>query len=310
MEYSGQVSGKEAGLSVEREGLRLGSRFVDYADVAALRPVNHRVFVDTLDGESLEISMLGFSFDGFWEELTKCYGERSLEALFVEETQLMLCDGEYALPWGSGRGQIALYPDAVCVLPRTCRALRIPLCFVREIRPDGYQLYIVMRSGAVYAVGKMGYDTKPFAERATDAAALVQEQRALALRQTPARAPFTEKGLFRTGRPEQYWNAAFGSGTCAVEFFTGEDAATYLYRFSKPREVFLLQLEEAMEAVGTHREIIYRTEEQVRENPLYRMAAAQSPAVRFLRARNAGRLIHGPDHALRLQAYLEQRELP
>jgi len=305
MEYTGHVAGQEASLAVEAEGLRLGSRFLDYADVAALRPVNHRVRIETLSGEEIEISMLGFSFDGFWEELLACYGERSLASLFVEEAQTMLCDGEYAVAGESGRGKIALYPDAVCILPPTRRAVRIPLCFTQELRLEGYELQLTLRSGARYAVGKMGYDTKPFAERAASAAETVKKQRAEAVAKAPAAEPFTEKGLFRTGRPEQYWNAAFGRGVCAVEFFTGEDAATYLYRFSEPREVFQTLLEEAMEAVGTHREIIYWSDEQIAGAPLYRMAVARSDAVRFLRARADGRLIHSANHAERLRAYLE-----
>lgn len=304
MKYKGCAQGLDAELSVEREGLRFGSRFLDFADVASLRPVNHRVRIETLAGEQLELSMLGFSFDGFWAELTERFGRRSLEALFVDEEQLMLCEGDYAIPGESGRAQIALYPDAVCILPQSCHALRIPLCFTREIRLDGYQLRFSMLSGREYLVGRMGYDTKPFAERAAQRAELAKRQRAKALSAVPLTAPFSEKGLFRTGQPEQYWNAAFGPGVCALELFTGEDAATYLYRFAEPRELFLSKLEEATEAMGVHREIIYLSDEQLAEKPLYRMAAARSEAVRFLRERSDGRLIHSANHAQHLLDYL------
>ncbi len=304
MKYSGHVLGRGAELSVEREGLRLGSRFLDFADIAALRPINHRVYLDTLSGEQIEISMLGFSYDGFWEELTGCFGKRSLEALFVEEEQLMLCEGEYALPGESGRAAVALYPDAVCILPQTRSAVRIPLCYAQELRLDGYQLDIVLRSGARYTVGRMGYDTKPFAERAENCAARVKKRRAQSLAAVPLTEPFTEKGLFRTKQAEHYWNAAFGPGVCALEFFTGEDAATYLYRFSEPRELFLAQLEEATEAMGSHREIIWLPDAQIADKPLCRMAVDRSLAVRFLRSRSDGRLIHSAGHAERLREYL------
>ncbi len=304
MKYSACAFGRELTISLEKEGCLLGERFLDYADVAALRPVNHRVLIDTLAGERVEVSMLGFSFDGFWEELADLYAKRSLDSLFVEEEQLMLCEGEYRVPGESGRGLIALYPDALCVLPQTVRAVRIPLCFTGQIRLDGYQLTLTSRSGRVCTVGKMGYDTMPFAERAMRAAETVKKQRAKALSTLRLAAPFTEKGLFRTGRSEQYWNAAFGPGVCALELFTGEDAATYLYRFSEPRELFLQMLEEATEAMGTHREIIYLPQEQLAEKPLYRMAVDRSEAVRFLRERSDGRLIHGARHAERLAEFL------
>lgn len=305
MKYQACARGAQTELSVEREGLRLGGDFLDYADVAALRPVNHRVLIDTLAGEQLEVSMLGFSFDGFWEELTGAFGDRSLEALFVEETEFMRCEGEYVLPGEAGRGVVALYSDAVCILPPSARAVRIPLCFAERIDLNGYQLTIALRSGAEFTVGKMGYDTGPFAERAERQAALTKKQRAAALAALPLRAPFTEKGLFRTGQPEQGWLAAFGPGVCALEFLTDEDAATYLYRYSEPRELFLQKLEEATEAMGVHREIIYLPEDKLQEKPLYRMAAARSEAVRWLRARSAGRLIHSAGHARRLAEFLQ-----
>ena len=60
-----------------------------------------------------------------------------------------------------------------------------------------------------------------------------------------------------------------------------------------------------MEAVGTHREIIYMTDEQLRENPLYLMSVHRTSAVRFLRDRSDGRLIHGKNHLERLNEYLQ-----
>lgn len=304
MKYAARVSGGDMEVSLEREGLRLGSRFLDFADVAALRPVNHRVMVTALSGEEIEIGMLGFSFDGFWEELMELYGQRSREALFIEEPLIMLTEGEYQTPAERGRGNIALFEDSVCILPQTCHAVRIPLCFAEEIRLDGYELHFTTAAGEHYLAARMGYDTKPFAERAVLAADRVKKARAEALKKNALQPPFSEKGLFRTGRPEQYWLAAFGDGRCAVELFVGEDAATYLYRFSESRERFLRQLEEAMEAMGPHREIIYWTPEQIGEKPLYRMALQRSQAAEFVRARSVGRLIHNAAHARQLEAFL------
>lgn len=305
MRYSARFSGRDGELSVEREGLRLGSRFLDFADVKTLRPINHRVFISTLSDEEIEISMLGFSFDGFWEELTECFEKRSQEALFVEETPVMRCtDGEYQLPGEQGRGTVILLPDAISILPPDCHAVRIPLCFVKQLQLEGYLLHVSMLSGAEYTVGRMGYDTIPFAERAQQAMDRVKKQRARALEKVELCPPYTVRGLFRTEHPEQYWLAAFGKGCCAVELFTGENAATYLYRFSEPKEQFLLNLEEAMEAMGVHREIIFCEQEQIEANALYRMGVARSPAVGFLRARSAGRLIHTASHAQNLSEFL------
>ena len=305
MTYRANVGSVSAELRVEREGLYLAERFLDFADVAALRPVNHRVFIDTLAGEAIEISMLGFSFDGFWEELTEAFGSRSLEALFVEEAQIMLCEGDYAMPGDSGRGDIALYPDCVCILPHNRFVVRIPLCFTKEIFLSGYEITISMLSGITYTISRMGYDTKPFAERLSKATAQVKQMRERLLEKAPLSEPFTHKGLFRTKQTEHYWNAALTKDACALEFFTDEQTATYLYRYSESPEQFLLKLAEATEAMGIHREIIYLPEEKIAENPLYRMAVARSEAVRFLRSKVTGRIIHNAAHRERLAEYLQ-----
>lgn len=304
MRYSGRAFGQDLELSVEREGLRIGKRFLDFADFQKIRPINHRVFVDTLGGETVEISMLGFSYDGFLEELTDCFAKRSLEALFAHEEPIMRCEGDYQLADERGRGVIMLLPDAVCILPMTDKAIRIPLCFTKEIRLDGYLLRFTMLSGAVYTVGRMGYDTMPFAERAQKAADVTKKKRAQAISALKIQPPYTECGLFRTEAARSYWAAAFGSGCCAIELFTDEDSATYLYRFSGSEEQFLQAVNEAMEAMGTNREIIYLTDEQLSEKPLYRMSVARCEAVRFLRAGSAGRLIHNATHEQRLADFL------
>ena len=304
MIYSGCVFGHDAELSIEKEGIRLGDKFVDYADFKAIRPINHRVMIDTLGGGTIEVSMLGFSYDGFLEELTGCFAERSMEALFAKEQVIMRCEGEYKLPGESGRGTIVLLPDAVCVLPPTVRAIRIPLCFTRDITLNGYMLDITMRSGECYTVGRMGYDTKPFAERTVEAAERTKEQRARAIAGLKVDEPFNRCGLFRTQQPELYWLAAVGGGRCAIELFTGDDAATYLYSYEETDEGFTRNLEEAMEAVGVNREIIYIAQEKLDSEPLYRMAVQRSEAVRYLRGRSNGRLIHNASHAQKLREYL------
>ena len=117
MKYTACMNANEMEIRIEKEGIYAGSSFFDYAEISGIRPISHRIFLDLLNGETVEISMLGFSFDGFYEELIQCFGERSKEALFVEEELIMQCEGEYALPEDpagskeAGRCMIALYPE-------------------------------------------------------------------------------------------------------------------------------------------------------------------------------------------------------
>ena len=304
MKYCATALNAENELSIEAEGLRIGSRFIDFADFGAIVPMNHRVLIDLLSGERVEVSMLGFSFDGFWEELSRSFAARSLESLFVEESAIMSVEGEYETPEEKGRGLIELYPDSISILPPSSGAVRSPLCFTAEINLDGYLIRILTDDGERFTVGRMGYDTKSFAERALKAMGSTKKERAKTIAVLKAEPPFSHVGLFRTTTPEIYWQAAYGNERCALELFTGDDSATYLYRFNEPKERFMLTLEKALEAMGPHREIIYISDEQLAEKPLYRMAVARCRAVRELRARFSGRLIHSANHAQKLSEFL------
>ena len=304
MNYRCCVNGKQATAAVEREGLRFDGTLLDFADVALLTPMNHRVWIDTLQGGRFEISMLGFSYDGFWEELSNAFADRSLAALFVEDAPIMRVEGEYETAEERGRAWICLFSDAICILPQTEHALRLPLCYAASLEATGYRMTVTMRSGASCSIGKMGYETQPFFERAQKAMAKTKAERAKLLAARKPSAPFTQVGLFRTTQSEFFWQAAYGDGCCAVELSAGEDAATYLYRFREASTDFSARLEEAMEAMGPHREIIYLSDGQLAEKPLYRMAVRRCPAVQYLRARSDGRLIHNASHAERLQKYL------
>lgn len=308
MTYQGRIFGGDVQLSPEKEGLQAGNRFLDYARVEALRPLNHRIQIDLAGGEQAEVSMLGFSYDGFWEELMDRFSARSLEALFVTGEPQMTCEGDYETPVERGRGRVYLYPDAVCILPQTANALRLPLCFVTDLKQEGYWLRLTLVTGETFALGRLGYDSLPFFERTAQNAERVKKERNALLAKLSPVAAFPHRGLFRTEQRDLSWAAAFGPGVCAVELFTGDDAATYLYRFQEPRAVFTAQLELAMEAMGPHREIIWQTEEQLAEKPLYQMGVRRSAAVRFLRARTAGRIIHNARHAEALKAFLNGRE--
>lgn len=304
MIYNARVFGGDTKITIDAKGFTAGDKFIDYADVISLTPMNHRVLADTATYGQIEISMLGFSYDGFWKELTDCFSNRSLEALFAEGSPLMFVEGEYQLPEEKGRANIALYSDSVCILPQTRNAVRIPLCFTSGIQQEGYMIRFTLKTGETYTVGKMGYDTLPFAERAVQAAQKTKKERERLIKTHAPQPPFTDTGLFRTTQADWYWAAAFAQGRCALELFTNEDSATYLYRFSEPKEQFFALLEYAMEAMGIYREIIWQTDEQLSQNSLYRMAVQRCKAVGFLRERFDGRLIHSESHGKKLEEFL------
>ena len=306
---SKQIRVEDTTVVIEKEGLTLGNCFIDFSEFDSIKPINHRVIISLMDGTEIVVSMLGFSYDGFWEELTGCFGERTLQALFVQEETIMKCEGEYSYyPEGItekeiGRGNVILVSDAVIILPVSSHAVRVPLFYAESISIEGYRITIGMKDGREYQVGKFGYDTMPFFERCEAAFKKTVARRQQLLDSFTTEDPFTYKGLFRTIQDEEYWGAAFGQGKAAIELYTKDDSATYLYSF-EDKERFIRSLEMAMEAVGSHREIIFLSEDELNRKPLYRMAVHRSGAVRFLRSCSAGRIIHTKDHAKKLEEFL------
>ena len=55
MLYHGHALGTDTELSVEPEGLRIGRRFLDFAEIDSLQPLNHRVQIRTFSEEPLDL---------------------------------------------------------------------------------------------------------------------------------------------------------------------------------------------------------------------------------------------------------------
>lgn len=305
MKYSAQISGQDVTAVIDSSGITINGEFLDYADLRHISPNNHNITLEFLSGRKTVISMLGFSFDGFWEELQKSYENRCLESMFIEEQEVMRCEGEYMLPSESGRGTLILYPDSICILPPSDNSVRLAFSQVKELSVAGYTLTVAMLSGRSYTIGKMGYNTKFFFERAGKLWKNNNSERDRIIQSLRIEPPYTVGGIFRTCHPEQYWTAAVTGRKCALELFTGDDSATYLYEFSEQKDIFIQNLNEALEAMSTNREIIYISDEALSANPLYRMAVARCDAVRFLRSKFTGRLVHSGNHHQKLCDFLK-----
>ncbi|MCL2487861.1 MAG: zinc ribbon domain-containing protein, partial [Oscillospiraceae bacterium] len=83
-------------------------------------------------------------------------------------------------------------------------------------------------------------------------------------------------------------------GQYAAVEFAEADTATFVYRTGGDFDRFAKKLNRALEAVSFRREVIRLSDEELRkpENADYYMAAKRTPALQFVRANFAGRIIH------------------
>ncbi|NLV17681.1 MAG: hypothetical protein GXY50_10835 [Syntrophomonadaceae bacterium] len=112
-----------------------------------------------------------------------------------------------------------------------------------------------------------------------------------------------KSGLAGEQNQDVLWIIAPGKkpGVAAVELATGVEtaAATFMYRFLESWGVFYPALNRAMEAVNFKREIIRLTDDELKmpEYADYAMAVKRTRALRFLRDRFAGRVIHASEES-------------
>lgn len=317
-----QIGGEDLGIQINGQSFCL-----NYADLREFSPHNFHLYMDTAKG-AWELSQLGHDFEGFFKELWKTYNKRSLESLFIEKAAVMEAEGEYSYTddgaAAQGTAKISLFPDCICILPPDNRARRIPLCFVQELKLDNYTIHIVLDTDEGYELIRMGRDTVSLFDAlckcrkeaqvnwASDLKKLsgsLEQRLGEALKrygflQNASGAENVVHGIFAPTQEADeadeekveavlpFWIAASGNGTAAVELITSEKSATYLYRFSCEQQTFIRRLRHAMEAMGTHREIIGMDEAALKENPLYFMSVQRNPHLRFLRSSVAGRIIH------------------
>ena len=319
----------ETRLAIMSEGIKAeqGEGFyLLFADILDMRLINYRVRLFLHQGEC-QISQLGYQTETFFEQLWLAYAKKSTDALFVNDEALMCCEGDYRYSESDvqahGIAKLEAYPECVCVHPHDAGSRRVPLCFVKDCRREGFLLNLTLDTGEWYEVSRLGRDTDGFFDRVGACCTKSRDkwrsahralERELDVRLGDARERYetlrkcaskVEVGLFGAD-DDDFWIVALAPGRAAVELVTQEDTATYLYQFATSQEEFVLRLRHAMEAVKKNRRVIFLEDEEIARIPLYRMAIQRSAHVRFLRSCNTGRLVHSKNWEDRVAAFLQQ----
>lgn len=293
---------------------------VNYADVKDLRLLNYHLFLETSNGK-VEVSQLGLQTEDFFEKLWEAYNARCLDALFVEDEPLFTGEGDYAYTEQGeerhGIAKISLHSDCLCLLPHNNGARRIPLCFSQEPETEQFKISLKLDTGDQYQISRIGRHTEDVFEKMCAARTKVVKKWKAAHEELSAQ--LSERLGERADEYQQmeavgcrmicglyslddtgFWFAGIKEGKAAVELVTNEQTATYLYTYDTSDTDFEYALRHAMESAGLHREVIFT---DLADKPLYQMTVERSRALRFLRAHNAGRIIHSGGWGERLREF-------
>ena len=314
----------EAVCAIGREALQIKSDNktlnVNYADLQDFRLLNYHLQLFTADGQ-IELSELGHQTEAFFQKLWEAYDARSREALFIEGEPLYEGEGDYAYSEHGveqhGIARIALYDNCLCLCPHDRYARRVPLCFAEEPKTENFRITVTLDTGDQYQISRIGRHTDAVFEKmcATRKAVVKRWQNAhreleshLAERLGERSAEYHAMeecgckmicGLYAVDETG-FWFEGLKDGKAAVELVTDEQTATYLYEYDTDDAAFERTLRHAMESAALHREVIFT---DIADKPLYRMTVERSHHIEFLRAHNAGRIIHSGSWTERLREF-------
>jgi hypothetical protein len=181
-ELTVSVTVQPAGLLVQVPGGK--PRIVDFNQVRQIRPGAYRLEALQLDGTLLTFSQLGYETDPFVHQVFQSWNAFVSSALFVDEPCLLEVKGDHdyqapAVPLlqqpalhdsdAHGDTRFRLYDSSLMVLPLRGPVRRIPLCFVQDVRRDGWQIVLRTDTGETLSLGRLGHDTEPMLKGITDA---------------------------------------------------------------------------------------------------------------------------------------------
>ena len=232
----------EVTLSIGKTELTAVSAFdtavVSYADITAIEYRDWAAHLQT-DRGPVKLSRMGRNGERFYDDLCAAYNKKVLAALFVAGGPLIETIGEYRAEEGgrafAGRGVLQVYGNCVCVLPPNEDARRIPLCFLADMRQEGFVLALTLDTGERYSVIRLGRDTDPFEAGITEQLRKMRDKALAVVRQMDPALPAMQAAAIAKCLPEGVaaplgqLAAIAPSFVKAVERKIGESSATASY---------------------------------------------------------------------------------
>ena len=184
--YEGSVESPDISgvikIEIGEDGVLFRSLFdqvpVSYADISSIRYFDYSAYIAVYDSahsipahKTFQVSKMGQQTEWFFRELLNAYNAKILSAMHEDTKPLLESRGSFSYVSGNVSGDntdIAIYDDALCILPSDDHARRIPFVFINNISKGDYNLTISDTSGESYVLSKFGYDLDPIEKALMD----------------------------------------------------------------------------------------------------------------------------------------------
>lgn len=209
-------------------------RVLAFDQIQSIQPGPYRLDVRGMDGSRLVFSRLGLDYEAFLYQVYQAWNAYVSDALFIDESILMEAKGRYAYqapadrllglpsitaadPDGSTRFRV--FDNSLLVLPLRGPVIRLPLCFVDDLRREAHSIILCTRYGDHLEISWLGFDIDPLFKALSDAIrrqtgqalSLLQEAGAL-LPPDPGSGALQPPGPDRSALQAAAWQLRSGRG--------------------------------------------------------------------------------------------------
>ena len=149
---------------------------IAYTDIVEISAYEYKVDLFLNSKEKLNLGGLGYQYEDFLFQLFKFRNELMLKYLLMEESVLQAgFEAQYAQfdkegqTNQNGNCEIRLYDTAIAVLPQKDEPVRIPYCYITNVKKQDYKLTISDESQEKIEFSQLGQNFDSFAKALADA---------------------------------------------------------------------------------------------------------------------------------------------
>ena len=135
---------------------------VSYAEVVGIAEEDYRIRLFLSSGYKISLSQLGYDYENFLINLYKLRNELLMRYLLMNEglrvsqidsSFVYYTQGEEVL---RGLSELRLYDSALLILPQKNKPVRVPYCYVSDVREEDYSVYVETELGERFVFSQMG----------------------------------------------------------------------------------------------------------------------------------------------------------
>jgi len=135
---------------------------ISYAEVVGIAEEDYRIRLFLSSGYKISLSQLGYDYENFLINLYMLRNELLMRYLLMNEgLRVSQIDSSFVYYTQDeevlrGLSELRLYDSALLILPQKSKPIRVPYCYVSDVREEDYSVYVDTELGERFVFSQMG----------------------------------------------------------------------------------------------------------------------------------------------------------